>query len=70
MQPLFKGLLVYIVLIAIGSLSITFAVTKDIPLRMQWTMLIGGILLNVISLIALMIFLAKPDSKTTNSKTK
>ncbi len=47
------------VLIAIGSLSITFAVTKDIPLSMQWILLIIGTLLNILSLIALMIFLTK-----------
>lgn len=58
------------VLIAIGSLSITFAVTKDIPLSMQWVLLIGGTLLNIISLIALMVFLSKSDSKTTKSKSK
>lgn len=67
---MFKGLTLYLVLIAIGSLSITFAVTKDISLKMQWFLLIGGTLLNIISLIALMIFLAKSDSKTTKSKSK
>lgn len=56
------------VFIAIGSLSITFAVTKDIPLTVQWVLLIGGTLLNVISLIALMIFLAKPDKEDPKSK--
>jgi len=58
------------VLIAIGSLSITFAVTKDIPLSLQWALLIGGTLLNIISLIALMIFLSKSDSKANKSKLK
>ncbi|MGG0655252.1 hypothetical protein [Rummeliibacillus pycnus] len=67
---MFKGLPIYMVLIAIGSLSITFAVTKDIPLSMQWVLLIGGTLLNIISLIALMVFLSKSDSKTTKSKSK
>lgn len=67
---MFKGLPLYIVLIAIGSLSITFAVTKDIPLNTQWALLIGGTLLNIISLIALMIFLSKKDSKATKSKYK
>lgn len=67
---MFKGLPLYMILIAIGSLSITFAVTKDIPLSMQWALLIGGTLLNIISLIALMVFLAKTDSKTTKSKFK
>ncbi|AMX00247.1 hypothetical protein M2M59_14810 [Rummeliibacillus sp. G93] len=56
-----KGLPFYVVLIAIGSLSITFAVTRDIPMKMQWVLLIGGTLINIISLIALMIFLAKSD---------
>ncbi len=54
-----KGLPFFMVLIAIGSLSITFAVTKDIPLSMQWILLIIGTLLNILSLIALMIFLTK-----------
>jgi len=67
---LFKGLPLYMVLIAIGSLSITFAVTKDIPLSLQWALLIGGTLLNIISLIALMIFLSKSDSKANKSKLK
>lgn len=56
------------VFIAIGSLSITFAVTKDIPLTFQWVLLIGGTLLNIISLIALMIFLTKSDKETPKSK--
>ncbi|WP_102693645.1 hypothetical protein [Rummeliibacillus pycnus] len=64
---MFKGLPLYIVLIAIGSLSITFAVTKDIPSNIQWVLLIGGTFLNLISLIALMIFLAKSDRKTNKS---
>ncbi|HWI47213.1 MAG TPA: hypothetical protein VNU45_03180 [Rummeliibacillus sp.] len=67
---MFKGLPLYMVLIAIGSLSITFAVTKDIPLSLQWALLIGGTLLNIISLIALMIFLSKSDSKANKSKLK
>lgn len=54
-----KGLPFFMALIAIGSLSITFAVTKDIPLSMQWILLIIGTLLNILSLIALMIFLTK-----------
>ena len=58
------------ILIAIGSLCITFAVTKDIPLNIQWILLIGGTLLNIISLFALMVFLAKAESKTTKSKFK
>ncbi|MFJ8263619.1 hypothetical protein ACIQ4I_17030 [Rummeliibacillus sp. NPDC094406] len=67
---MFKGLTFYMVLIAIGSLSITFAVTKDLPLSVQWALLIGGTLLNIISLIALMIFLSKSDSKANKSKSK
>ncbi|WP_397536460.1 hypothetical protein [Rummeliibacillus pycnus] len=67
---MFKGLTLYMVLIAIGSLSITFAVTKDLPLSGQWALLIGGTLLNIISLIALMIFLSKSDSKANKSKLK
>ncbi|MGM9967590.1 MAG: hypothetical protein ACI383_08925 [Rummeliibacillus sp.] len=67
---MFKRLPLYLILIAIGSLCITFGVTKDIPLNIQWILLIGGTLLNIISLFALMIFLAKTDSKVTKSKFK
>ncbi len=67
---MFKGLTLYMVLIAVGSLSITFAVTKDLPLNIQWALLIGGTLLNIISLIGLMIFLAKTDHSGTKSKSK
>ncbi|WP_169786386.1 hypothetical protein [Viridibacillus arvi] len=50
------------VLIAVGSLSITFGMTRNLPLTMQWILLISGTILNIISLIGLFIFLAKQDS--------
>ncbi|MGE7772027.1 hypothetical protein ACQKMK_16025 [Viridibacillus arvi] len=57
-----KGLPLYMVLIAVGSLSITFGMTRNLPLTMQWILLISGTILNIISLIGLFIFLAKQDS--------
>ncbi len=53
----------YLICIVIGCLSITFGMTRVLPPYIQWACLIGGILLNIISVILLYFFLQKQDVK-------
>ena len=53
----------YLICIVIGCLSITFGITRVLPPKIQWACLIGGILLNIISVILLYFLLQKQDAK-------
>ncbi|MBM7699943.1 putative membrane protein YkgB [Kurthia huakuii] len=57
----------YLVCIVIGCLSITFGMTRTLPLAIQWACLIGGIVLNIIAVVLLYFFLQKQDTKKRTS---
>ena len=60
----------YLMVIVIGCLCITFGVTHILPPKIQWTLLIGGILLNMIAIILLYFFLQKEDARMRKDGTK
>ncbi|WP_010307478.1 hypothetical protein [Kurthia senegalensis] len=60
----------YLMVIVIGCLCITFGVTHILPPKIQWTLLIIGILLNMIAIILLYFFLQKEDARAHKNGTK
>lgn len=60
----------YLMVIVIGCLCITFGVTHVLPPKIQWTLLISGILLNMFAIILLYFFLQKEDAHRSKQRVK